>query len=160
MKSSYKTSFIVFILAIAAIACFVFVQSKQGKETAMPKIDKEVLLSTDNSDSNIEKAYLYDSTGGESYAMARRAYVPGEFTFDVNATIPDAADGQVYSALLLNNADEKVDAGIMQKTEEGYYLEYRSDKDLRNYYKIEITSEDSNNSVREILGGQFDGTGL
>jgi hypothetical protein len=154
MKSTSKIALAAGFLALL-LGAWLFTFPKSVSVTNTPRASRE-LLSTQQDNIDVERAYLYDLEGTEAYAMARRAYTPGQFVFALEANMTGADVSANYAVWLINSAEDKIFLGNLQKTEQNFYLEYHSDKNLRDYPTVKVLIDDGTN-IKEKFEGKFDG---
>lgn len=111
---------------------------------------------------NVEKIELKDVTGGSLTGIATRNYENSTFNHTVIADLPDPDPGYFYQGWLVrgNPGDSNYSAistGRLTSEKGGWMVNYKVNKDLRDYKKVVVTLERVYDNIPEkhILESSF-----
>ena len=130
----------------SAVAFYIKENDKQKQTNDAPTAD----LLDDIANISPEQAYL-SSQDSEGYGIGKRLYSDNKFVLTVKVNLPHLSQGESYEGWLSQKNDDGLEqfiyAGALSYMDDGYFLIYQSESDLRKYNRLivslEKTREDS-----------------
>jgi hypothetical protein len=107
---------------------------------------------------DVDKAELKDISGGNGSGIATKDFKDGKFTSSVIVDLPAPGQGEKYQAWLSkDDGSGSTLLGTLRSAKGGYMLDYKSDKDMSDLSKVNVTLEKKldNTPEKTVLEAKF-----